>query len=116
MTVARRWMVTVAAVVVALLPQAAWAGPDSPVHPGAIAGLVIDQAGDPVGGAFVLLHRPGSLFLRATKTGPMGHFFFKPVPVGPWVIKAAKKDVGIGFAKTFVKPEEVSKVKIELKM
>lgn len=116
MAVARRWLVGLVAVVVALLPQAAWAGPESPDHPGAIAGLVVDQAGDPVGGAFVVLHRPGSPFLRATKTGPMGHFGYKPVPVGPWIVSAAKKDVGFGFAKVLVEPEKVSKVEIELKM
>lgn len=82
---------------------------------GAIMGIVVDDAGEPVAGAIVaILNKEGNP-IRHTHTGPGGKFGFKHVLPGERHLKAAKKEVGFGGTAVKVEPEQVAKAKIVLK-
>ena len=68
-------------------------------HHGALGGMVVDAAGNPVPGAVVEVevHTPsGHTFHARTHSDPRGRFIFRHVPAGPGVVKAHKRGVGRG--------------------
>lgn len=91
-------------------------GPDDPDSPrfGAIRGVVFDENREVVEGAVVILihARSGEEVARA-ETGENGHFGFRKVKSGRYLIKAGKRDVGQGRAEVGVR-RHVSRVKVVL--
>lgn len=124
----RLWLVALAAMGLMLAGSPAGvmagpvdpAGPDGPGGPeaervGAIRGIVIDAHGDPVEGATVrLIHPRTQRVIRTGETNARGHFGFRHVRMGRYLIEAGKRGVGTGTKRVGVRPHHVSRVRVEL--
>lgn len=104
-------------------PSGVMAGPVDPTGPvdpdsmrfGSIRGGVVDENGHAVEGAVVrLIHARTGRVVARTETDEDGHFGFRHVRVGHYGVKAAKRDVGRGAARTVVRQNETSRVRITL--
>lgn len=117
----------VAMVAVGLLllgsPSGVMAGPVDPTGPsdpdpmrfGSVRGVVIDENGDPVEGAFVtLIHARTKRVVAKAETDENGHFGFRHVRTGYYGVKAGKREVGQGAVRTGVRANETSRVRIRL--
>lgn len=86
-------------------------------HPtGAIAGKVLDSAGNPVKGAIVEIEihtRNGHVFNARMKTDRDGKFGLRKVPVGRGTVKAHKQGVGRGKARVIVEKGKLTRVRIK---
>ncbi len=85
-------------------------------HPtGAIAGKVLDSAGNPVKGAVVEIEihtRNGHVFHARMKTDRDGKFGMRKVPVGRGMVKAHKQGVGHGKERVVVRKDKLTRVRI----
>ena len=86
-------------------------------HPtGAIAGKVLDSAGNAVKGATVVIEitdRHGNVFTARMKTDRHGKFGMRKVPVGRGTVKAHKRGVGHGKTRVRVEKDKLTRVKIK---
>jgi Carboxypeptidase regulatory-like domain len=126
--VSRLWAVALVAMGMVLVgvPAGVMAGPVDPTGPdgpngpeavrfGAIRGIVIDAHGDPVEGAVVrLIHPRTKRVVKRGETNAEGHFGFRHVRMGRYVVEAGKRGVGKGASRVGVRPHAVSRVKVEL--
>ncbi len=101
-------------------PVGAWVGPVDPDEPdsmrfGAVAGVVLDQHGEPVADATVrLVHARTHRVVRTVHTDREGRFGFRHVRVGHYSVQAGKRQVGVGAARVSVRPHHVARVRIVL--
>lgn len=82
--------------------------------PGKIVGTVVDADGNPVADAHVVLKHGDKVIARAM-TNADGHYVFKDVHPGHYVLEAGKPGVGRGHALALVHPARTVHVKITLK-
>lgn len=81
---------------------------------GKVVGTVVDADGNPVADAHVVLKHADKVIAHAT-TNADGHYVFKDVRPGRYVLEAGKQGVGRGHALALVHPAQTVRVKIALK-
>ncbi|MFG0326873.1 MAG: carboxypeptidase-like regulatory domain-containing protein [Phycisphaerales bacterium JB037] len=88
-----------------LMPSAARAdGPESPVRPALVGGVVLTDNGRPVPDAVVRLVRPNGRVIARTTTNDQGQFRFDGIRPGPVAVQAAKRDAGAGATRLVAEP------------
>lgn len=85
----------------------------SAAQAGAMAGMVV--AGDRVvPGAQVRVFSVYHVLVRRGETNAEGHFGFRQFRPGPYIVFAAKREVGVGRAPVRIVSGEVARVRVEL--
>ncbi|MCC6969168.1 MAG: carboxypeptidase regulatory-like domain-containing protein [Phycisphaerales bacterium] len=82
--------------------------------PGKIVGTVVDADGKPVADAHVVL-KHGDKVVAHMRTNAEGHYAFKDLRPGRYLVQAGKAEVGRGQERAAVRPGETVRVRITLK-
>ncbi len=86
---------------------------------GAVAGVVIDENGDPVEGAVVTIQsavrvRGERPFVERFQTEENGRFGWRQVPQGRYVVIAGAREVGLARVRAGVRDGEITRLEIQL--
>ncbi|MFO0834125.1 MAG: carboxypeptidase-like regulatory domain-containing protein [Phycisphaerales bacterium] len=82
--------------------------------PGKIVGTVVDADGNPVADAHVVL-KHGDKVVAHAMTNADGHYVFKDVRPGRYLLEAGKQGVGRGHGLALVHPGQTVRERITLK-
>ncbi len=95
-------------------------GAEEALADGAVAGVVIDADGEPVGGAVVSImgqqRRRGQRPFRARlETNEDGTFGLRGVPAGRYRVVAGARELGRAAARIAVQDDEVTRIRLQLR-